>query len=95
MVNNEEIATTVTETRAEWSATRRAQVFQDVRRIMREKNIRSSDLAVRMGVSESSVSRMLRGNENPSLDKLYQIADALEVPLRIDMDFEGRPSTTC
>lgn len=91
MMNNEEIAKTVTETRAVWSATRRAQVFQDVRRIMREKNIRGSDLAARMGISESNISRLLRGKENPSLEKLYQIADALEVPLRIAMGFEEFP----
>lgn len=82
---NETIATHVVEQKDLWSAVRRAEPIQQIRRIMRNKQILSKDLAERLGVSEASVSRLLRGQQNLQLDTLYQLADALEESLTISI----------
>lgn len=80
---NSDIATKVYETHLLWSGVRRAEVMQQVRRLMREKGLRNIDLAERLGIAVPSVSRMLRGRQNIEIDTLYRLADALEVPLQI------------
>jgi DNA-binding Xre family transcriptional regulator len=66
-----------------WSGVRRAEVMQQVRKIMRDKGISNLDLAQRLKVSEPAMSRMLKGDQNVKLDTLYRIADALDEPLHI------------
>lgn len=80
---NEAVRLEVLERRALWTRVRRAQVMQDVRRIMREKKITHEALATRMNIHRVSVTQMLRGDQNISIEMLYRLADALEVPLTI------------
>lgn len=82
-MTNLEIATQVAETKLLWTPARRADITQQVRRIMRIRGMTSKDLAERLGVSEARVSRLLRGRYNLTLDMLYKIADALQEPLTI------------
>lgn len=66
-------------------AARRSDVVMQVRNKMCEKGLKNVDLSERLGVSEANISRWLRGNQNLSLDTIYQLADALDEPLRIEL----------
>lgn len=85
---NKTIAEDVSERKALWSGVRRGEPIQQVRRLMRDKQLLNKDLAVRMGITEAGVSRLLRGNQNIQIDTLYMLSDALEVPLSIDFGKE-------
>lgn len=74
-----------------WSGVRRAEVMQQVRKIMRDKGISNLDLAKRLKVSEPAMSRMLKGDQNVKLDTLYRIADALDEPLHITFGVAEKP----
>jgi transcriptional regulator with XRE-family HTH domain len=82
---NEIVAAEVSERKALWAAVRRAEPIQQVRRLMRSKQILNKELAERLGVSEAAVSRLLRGNQNIQIDTLFMLADALEEPLSISI----------
>lgn len=81
--SNEIIAQEVAAKAILWRGVRRSDPVLQVRAKMREKGIKSVDLAERLGVSTANVSRWLRGHQNLSLDTLYSIADAIEEPLSI------------
>ncbi|MCC2971286.1 helix-turn-helix transcriptional regulator [Massilia sp. IC2-476] len=81
---NEIVAAEVSERKALWAAVRRAEPIQQVRRLMRQKELLNKDLAERLGVTEAAVSRLLKGNQNIQIDTLYMLADALEEPMSID-----------
>jgi predicted XRE-type DNA-binding protein len=68
---NVRIAELVSTEQLLWSGVRRAQVMQQVRRLMREKGLRNIDLAERLGIAVPSVSRMLRGRQNIEIDTLF------------------------
>lgn len=82
---NEVVAAEVSNRKALWAAVRRAEPIQQVRRLMRKKEILNKDLAERLGVSEAAVSRLLRGNQNIQIDTLFMLADALEETLSISI----------
>lgn len=50
-----------------------------VKEILKEKGITAKELANRLSLSEGALSQSLNGN--PTLERLRQIADALEVPI--------------
>jgi transcriptional regulator with XRE-family HTH domain len=81
--SNSTIAKEVTENAALWRGVRRSDPTMQIRSRMREKGLKNSDLAQRIGVSEANISRWLRGNQNISIDNLYSLADAIEEPLTI------------
>ncbi|MGE0232300.1 MAG: helix-turn-helix domain-containing protein [Burkholderiaceae bacterium] len=81
--SNEVIRKVIEEETEIFRDARRLEVALNVRRKLREKGLRSSDLAQRIGVSEANVSRWLRGNQNLSIDTLYLLADALEEKLHV------------
>lgn len=62
---------------------RRADVMNQIRAKMIEKNIKNRDVAERLDVSEANISRWLRGNQNVGIDTMYQLADAVGVDLNI------------
>ena len=62
---------------------RRSDISTQIRSKMAEKGLKNVDIASRLGVSEANVSRWLRGNQNLSVDTIYQLADAVEEPLHI------------
>ncbi|MBD8540951.1 helix-turn-helix transcriptional regulator [Oxalobacteraceae sp. CFBP 8761] len=80
---NEIVASEVSERNALWAPVRRAQPIQQVRKMMKKKNLLSKDMAERMNISEQSLSRLLRGNQNVQIDTLYLLADALEESLEV------------
>lgn len=82
---NEIIASQVAERKVLWAPSRRAEPMQDVRRIMRKKEILNKDLAFRLGVTEAAVSRLINGTQNVQIDSLYMLADALEESLTISI----------
>lgn len=82
-MKNDFIATQVIETQLLWSGVRRAEVMQQIRRIMREKKLTGKDMASRTGFHHGSISRMLTGSDNIPIDTLYKLADALQEPLII------------
>jgi transcriptional regulator with XRE-family HTH domain len=81
---NEIVAQEVTERKGLWSAVRRAEPIQQVRKMMRQKKLLNRDMAIRLGISEAGISRLLNGNQNIQIDTLYMLADALETPLSIE-----------
>lgn len=48
--------------------------FTDVRAYMKAEKINQTELAGRMGVDQSTVSRMMRGRTSPSVDTLDKLA---------------------
>lgn len=50
-----------------------------VREIQEEKKISSCELAKRLGITRQSLSTCLNGN--PTMSRLKEIADALDVPV--------------
>lgn len=48
---------------------------------MKRQNITRSDLATRMGCSPQYVSRLLKGEENLSLETICKLENALNVPI--------------
>lgn len=71
-----------------FQAARRSDVVMQVRSKMCEKGLKNIDLAERLGVSEANISRWLRGNQNLSIDTIYQLADALDEPVRIKLGLD-------
>jgi transcriptional regulator with XRE-family HTH domain len=69
-------------------AARRSDISMQIRSAMLVKGLKNVDIADRLGVSEANVSRWLRGNQNLSLDTLYQLADAVEEPLMLTLGME-------
>lgn len=57
----------------------RAQVASNVRRYRMALGITQAELAARLGIDRAYVSALERGLYNPTLERLEQIADALEI----------------
>ena len=51
----------------------------NLRTVMNQKKVGDKWLAEKLGISRTSVSQIINGHTSPSLDRLYEIADALEV----------------
>lgn len=66
--------------------------FKDkIKNRMHTLQINNEDLAKRMGVSPSTISRYLTGEiQNIRRDKIKKLADALEVEIAYLMDFDER-----
>lgn len=95
---NQDIASEIVDKSLAWRGIRRSDPMMQLRRLMRDKNIKSIDLAERLGVSEANVSRWLGGTQNLRLDTLYALADAVEEPLtivfgNISFQYETDPSS--
>lgn len=50
-----------------------------IKELCREKGINMETLAKGIGTSQASISRIITGNGNPTMDSLERIADFLEV----------------
>ncbi|MBR8234205.1 helix-turn-helix transcriptional regulator [Burkholderia sp. AU32357] len=81
--NNTEIAKKVSENAETLTNLRRLDPAIQIRSLMREKQLKNSDMAARVGVSEECISRWLKGQANIQIDSLYKLANALEEPLTI------------
>jgi transcriptional regulator with XRE-family HTH domain len=82
---NEQLREEIEETTAMFRAVRRLDVALQLRSKMAVNEIRASDIAQRLNVSEANVSRWLRGDQNLTLDTLYLLADAVEMALEIKL----------
>jgi len=51
----------------------------NLRKVMNQKKVGDKWLADKLGISRTSVSQIINGHTSPSLDRLYEIADALKV----------------
>ena len=51
----------------------------NLRRVMGKKRVNDEGLAKRIGLTRAAVNAIVCGRTSPSLKRLYQIADALEV----------------
>lgn len=60
-----------------------------IKELCREKNITLSELAIKMGIKQESLSRAINGN--PTLETLQKIASALNVPIS---DLFEQPDTS-
>lgn len=52
-----------------------------IKEVMKEKSITSKMLQNKLGVTQATVSYIVNGKTNPSLDTLQRIAEILEVPI--------------
>jgi len=60
-----------------------------IKQIRKSRRLSQEVLAERAGISAQYVSNIERGRENPTLDLLFRLADALKVSLADMCDFEG------
>jgi len=56
-------------------------VCENLRQIIKLKKIKSKDIAAYMGLSESSISHWLKGDNPPDMDNLYILCKYLNVSL--------------
>ena len=70
---------------------KRRKILEDnIIRLMMEKNLTARALSVRIGKNEWYIARMLNGKIDPSLDTLFDIAEALRVePEELFTEKEG------
>ncbi len=90
---NEIIRQSIEEATPIFRAARRADIALQIRSKMHEKGLKNRDIAERLGVSEANISRWLRGNQNLSVDTIYQLADALEEPVEVIVGTADAAST--
>ncbi len=60
-----------------------------IKELRKAKKLSQEDLAERAGISTPYVSQIERGKENPTLDLLFKLTDALKVSLSEMCDFES------
>lgn len=66
--------------------------FTDVRAYMKREKINQTELAGRMGVDQSTVSRMMRGRTSPSVDTLDKLASVMNKEVaELLYKYLGRP----
>lgn len=56
-------------------------ILENVENIRKEKGIKQSDLAEKLGIMQSAYSRMITATDDIKLSTLQRIADILEVSL--------------
>lgn len=53
-----------------------------IKEIIKEKNLKVSDIAESMGIAQPSLSNLINGKTKPSLDMLERIAEALNISIK-------------
>ena len=59
-------------------------LVNEIVRVRLEENMTQADLAERIGIQQSNVSRLERGHSNPSIDFLERVARGLNRKLKIE-----------
>ncbi|MCU1365334.1 MAG: helix-turn-helix protein [Ilumatobacteraceae bacterium] len=67
------------------------QLGRAVRTARLERGLSLGDVAERAGLSKSILSRLERGSGNPSIETLWRIAQALDVPLGSLLESDSQP----
>jgi transcriptional regulator with XRE-family HTH domain len=66
-----------------------------IRQLRKHRGLRLLDLEVLSGISSSDISRYERGSEDMRFQTTYKFASALEVEVKVLMDYDGPlPSNT-
>ena len=60
------------------------EIIRTLIKARKEQNLTQADLAMRTGINQGDISRLERGNRNPSLNMLKKLADGLNMSLRIE-----------
>jgi transcriptional regulator with XRE-family HTH domain len=61
---------------------------QRIKKIRKEKGISQEELAFSCGLHRTYISDVERGTRNVSIDNIYKISRALDIPLKYLFDFE-------
>lgn len=54
-----------------------------LKEVLKEKGVTGKELSEKIGITETSLSRIVKGDQQPRFDILLQIADALDVDVRV------------
>jgi transcriptional regulator with XRE-family HTH domain len=69
-------------------------VSEDIAKLLTERNMSRTELAKKLGCSPAYVTKLLRGSENLTLKKLFEISQALNANLNISISMNaGSPSS--
>ena len=60
------------------------EIIRTLIKARKEQYLTQADLAMRTGINQGDISRLERGNRNPSLNMLKKLADGLNMSLRIE-----------
>lgn len=58
-------------------------VGANIKKTRIEKGIKQIDLAIKIGIEDSSLRRIESGRTNPTLKTIFKIAEALEISLNV------------
>ncbi len=61
-------------------------IILEIDRIRRERGLTQCDLANLLGTKQTNISRLLRGEENPTIERLEEIVEALGCTLHVQID---------
>ncbi len=61
------------------------QLIGKIIELKKEKKLTQSDFAKRINDKRANIARLENGNSNPSLKKLFEIAEGLDAELKIDL----------
>ena len=64
----------------------RYEAIEQIIRARKEQNITQAELAKRVGIQKSNISRLESGNYNPSLDFLAKIAESLGKKISVTLN---------
>lgn len=62
----------------------REQLISEIVRVRQEENMTQAELAEKIGIQQSNVSRLERGHSNPSIEFIERIAIGLNRELKIE-----------
>lgn len=80
---NYEIGRQVFENDLKFKQDRRKNIVDQLFQIMKSKHIRGTDVATRIDMADASVSRILAGGQNLTLDTMHKLANSVECDLVI------------
>ena len=60
------------------------EIIRTLIKARKKQNLTQADLAMRTGINQGDISRLERGNRNPSLNMLKKLADGLNMSLHIE-----------
>ncbi len=66
---------------------------EQLKKIMFEQDITQQELASRLGVTQTIISRWVRGSFNPNMNSIKKISSVLGVPVTYLMDEDNNKST--
>lgn len=65
-------------------------LVKEIVRVRQEENMTQAELAERIGIQQSNVSRLERGHSNPSLDFIERVAKGLGRTVKIEFVKENK-----